>query len=184
LCPFCPRAHRHIDFILLLHPTEIFKPTNTGRLIADVFPSNVYAFCWDRTRASDELLALLKDENRLCLLVFPVRGRPERVPRKLYEHMPKTSKKITCILLDGTWKQASRMFHLSRWLDTVACLQLPTQNVVRAYRLRLSHQENYLSTAEAAALCLEMAQELKNAAVLREYFSVFNMRYKSTSCRV
>ena len=51
---------------------------------------------------------------------------------------------------------------------------------MRGYEVRKSHQEHYLSTAEAAALCLEMAGELRVACALQDYFLLFNQHYLAT----
>ncbi|HTF84197.1 MAG TPA: DTW domain-containing protein, partial [Cellvibrio sp.] len=35
LCQWRPQSMSECDFVLLMHRDEVFKPTNTGRLIAD-----------------------------------------------------------------------------------------------------------------------------------------------------
>lgn len=180
LCPWRPTMSANCEFVLLMHRDEIFKPTNTGRLIADVLPAQTYVFCWSRTEPAEELLALLKDGRRRCVLVFPAEAASTASnPHEVISTLPEDDKITTFILLDGTWKQSGRMFHLSRWLDTVPCVQLPDV-LVRGYSVRKSHQENYLSTAEAAGLCLQMARELRVADALIDYFQLFNLHYLAT----
>jgi DTW domain-containing protein YfiP len=180
LCAFRPQAETSVDFVLLLHRDEILKPTNTGRLVADVFPTNTYAFTWDRTEPPAELIDMLNDPTRHCLLVFPEEANAAVARnRPLVAHLPIDSRKTTFILLDGTWKQSGRMFHLSRWLDEIACVVLP-EGMERGYAVRKSHQDDYVSTAEAAALCLHVAGEQDNASVLVDYFTLFNRHYVAT----
>ena len=45
---------------LIMTKKEVFKPSNTGWLIADVVSDN-FAFIWSRTETDDGLLALLSD---------------------------------------------------------------------------------------------------------------------------
>jgi len=188
MCSWRPQLQSKSEFILLMHRIEVFKPTNTGRLIADVLPQQTHVFCWSRTEPEKELLALLSDENRQCFIVFPANadsntGTPETMSRKVVKKIPDNQKIATFILLDGTWKQSGRMFHLSRWLDGVACISLSDvllRDYVKGYAMRKSHQDNYLSTAEAAALCLELIGEQKNSAVLLNYFQLFNEHYLAT----
>lgn len=180
ICPWCPILHSRCEFVLLMHRDEVFKPTNTGRLLADVLPRQTHVYCWSRTDADAELLALLADPQRLCLVVFPVEAAEVAANRRqLVTALPDDSRIPTFILLDGTWKQSGRMFHLSRWLDGVPCVQLPEVDAA-TYAVRKSHQDHYVSTAEAAALCLRLARESAAAQGLMDYFQVFNQHYLAT----
>lgn len=180
LCPWRPTMSANCEFVLLMHRDEVFKPTNTGRLIADVLPAQTHVFCWSRTEPDEKLLLLLGDPCRRCVLVFPAEAASTAsIPHEIISTLPEDDKITTFILLDGTWKQSGRMFHLSRWLDAVPCVQLP-EVLVRGYAVRKSHQEHYLSTAEAAGLCLQMARELRVADALIDYFQLFNLHYLAT----
>ncbi|WP_062066261.1 tRNA-uridine aminocarboxypropyltransferase [Cellvibrio sp. OA-2007] len=180
LCPWRPELAARSEFVLLMHTDEVFKPTNTGRLIADILPRQTHAFCWSRTQPAPELLALLSDPQRRCLIVFPVDASDASAkPRQLIAELPDDGKINTFVVLDGTWKQSGRMFHLSRWLENIPCVILP-EALVRGYAVRKSHQEHYLSTAEAASLCLEMAGEPRIANALQDYFQLFNVHYLAT----
>lgn len=178
MCAWRPQSESPVDFALLVHRKELFKPTNTGRLIVDVFPrTNV--FLWNRLEAPEGLESLLNDPQRECFVVFPADGT-ENCSRKVTRALPPASdKKTTLILLDGTWKQCSRMIGLSRWLDRVPCLSLP-EILVRSYSVRDSGKSHRFSTAEAAISCLLLAQETQPAETLRHYFSVFNQHYLAT----
>ncbi len=180
ICSWRPVLSSATEFVLLMHRDEVFKPTNTGRLIADVLPAQTHVFCWSRTEPAAELLTLLSDPGRLCVLVFPAEAAVSASqPRPLVHELPKDGRVVTFVLLDGTWKQSGRMFHLSRWMDTLPCVQLP-DSLNRGYAVRKSHQEHYLATAEAAALCLQMAGEAHLAEVLNDYFRLFNVHYLAT----
>ncbi|MBB5210955.1 tRNA-uridine aminocarboxypropyltransferase [Microbulbifer hydrolyticus] len=181
ICAWRPSAESSlecsVDFVLLMHRKELFKPTNTGRLIVDVFPGTP-AFLWNRLEAPEELKAIFDDPHRDCYVVFPADGT-ENCARETVRALPDSNKKTTLILLDGTWKQCSRMIGLSRWLDRVPCLSLP-ENLVRSYSVRDSGRSHRFSTAEAAISCLLLAQEVQPADTLRHYFSVFNQHYLAT----
>lgn len=180
ICSWRPLVTARSEFVLLMHRDEVLKPTNTGRLIADVLPSNTHVFCWSRTEPDVALLAMLHDPARRCLIVFPEEaGDAAANSRDLLATLPADGRINTFILLDGTWKQSGRMFHLSRWLGGFPCVVLP-EVAGRGYAVRKSHQDNYLSTAEAAALCLHMANETGAADVLLDYFQLFNLHYLAT----
>lgn len=175
LCAYTPRLQSRNEFLLLLHRNEVFKPTNTGRLIADALPGQTHVSCWHRLQPEAELLQLLADPARRCCVVFPDDQGPQQEPAVLAEPGQAT----TFVLLDGTWKQARRMISLSRWLDAVPRLTLP-ESLVRGYTVRKSLHEHQLATAEAAALCLSLAGETEQASVLLDYFALFNVHYKAT----
>lgn len=180
ICFWRPELAARCEFVLLMHRDEVFKPTNTGRLIADVLPEQTHVFCWSRTEPAQELVDLLGDPRRRCVIVFPADANEAgSKPRTLMTELPDDEKITTFILLDGTWKQSGRMFHLSRWLEAIPCVILP-EALVRGYAVRKSHQEHYLSTAEAAGLCLEMAGEVCTAKALQDYFELFNVHYLAT----
>ena len=176
LCQWRPQSMSECDFVLLMHRDEVFKPTNTGRLIADIFPDNTHVFAWSRTEPDAELLCLLNDPQRQCFIIYP---SAENESREVYTTPVVSDKRRTFILLDGTWKQSSRMFHLSRWLDKLPVLCLP-ETLLRGYAVRKSHQDNYLSTVEAAALCLQVAGESRQSEILLDYFALFNLHYLAT----
>ncbi len=177
ICAWRPQRRSECEFVLLMHRDEVLKPTNTGRLVADVLPAQTQAFCWSRTDPDAELLALLADPARRCVLVYPAQTAISG--EMLLQQQAEDKRLLTFILLDGTWKQSGRMFHLSRWLESVTCVNLEVLQG-RGYAVRKSHQDDYVSTAEAAALCLTLAGEDENAAVLCDYFALFNHHYVAT----
>lgn len=176
LCPWRREIDSGCDFVVLMHRNEIFKPTNSGRLIADLLPRNTHLFIWDRTQPDPQLLALLNDPERECVIVFP---SAEIDARPVASATISSDKTPTFILLDGTWKQSGRMFHLSRWLDALPCFSLP-ETLLRGYAVRKSHQEHFVSTLEAAGLCLQMVGEQAQSELMFDYFSLFNLHYLAT----
>lgn len=179
ICAWLPNKTSRAEFILLMHRDEILKPTNTGRLIADCFPEQTHAFAWHRTEPPQALLDLLADSHYQHYIVFPESSASTaRIARDIVSEPSKT-KPARFILLDGTWKQGGRMFHLSAWLEGIPCISLPDE-VVRRYAVRKSEHEHYLSTAEAAALCLMANQEPEAAELLIDYFDLFNLHYVAT----
>lgn len=180
MCDWRVNLKSTCEFVLLMHRNEVFKPTNTGRLIADIFPDQTHVYCWSRTDLDADLAKILKDEKRRCLIVFPIAASESGAnTHGVVDELPDDEKINTFILLDGTWKQSGRMFHLSRWLDGIPCVALPDAPL-KGYAVRKSHQDNYVSTAEAAALCLAMAGDTFSSEVLVDYFQLFNQHYLAT----
>src|SRR5471030_2538407 len=63
-------------FCLVMFDTEPMKPSNTGRLIADVLP-DTQAFMWSRTQTDPALLEAIADTSRQAYVVFPASFRSE-----------------------------------------------------------------------------------------------------------
>ncbi len=181
ICAWRRPSQCNIEFVLLMHRDEIYKPTNTGRLIADLFPEQCHAFIWDRVNPPTALLTLLQDPTRHCQILFPpTEDTSRRVLQSPFDHAD--DRLPTVIVLDGTWKQASRMARKSDWLSHLPTLDLSAviANNTRqsgGYRVRQASDASRLSTTEAAALVLQSANSVQAADQLLDYFEIFNEHY-------
>ncbi|MCG7543604.1 DTW domain-containing protein [Pseudoalteromonas sp. MM17-2] len=158
---------------LLMYHNESFKPSNTGRLIADIVPQN-FAFRWDRTDPDPALLALLEDSRYQPWVVFPEQGvEPQRVCTEVQRIEGKTP---LFIFLDGTWREAKKMMRKSPYLDDFPVLSIAPEQV-SDYRLRIAPHEHQLGTAEVAIMVLELAEQHQAATKLAEHFIDFRNAY-------
>ncbi len=175
ICRWRAEVCMGMDVVIVMHREEVFKPTNTGRLIEDTLPHNSFVFEWSRTRPSPALLHLLDSADRRVVVLYPageegLQVTPEQVSA------PGDEKRLTLVVLDGTWRQARRMFHLSPWLNRHPRLQL--QDVQPgAYAVRAAPRDQQLATAEAVAAAMAQCGETAAAELLAAYFSVFNQHY-------
>ncbi|WP_028112642.1 tRNA-uridine aminocarboxypropyltransferase [Ferrimonas kyonanensis] len=173
-CRYQLPQQTQVDFCLVMHRKEPLKPTNTGRLIADILP-DTSAFIWDRTEPDPAMLAVLQDPNRQPYLVFPGeyidQGEVLAAPRPWPE-----GKRPLFVLLDATWAQARKIYFKSPYLQTLPVLSIDPDRLSN-YRLREAAHQHQLATAEVAAMVLELAGEPDAADVLDAYFQVFSQRY-------
>ncbi len=161
-----------------MHRKELYKTTNTGHLVAGLFPESCSVYLWSRTEPDANLLAELSDERRQIVLLFPenqttnLADRPSQQP----------DRPLTVILLDGTWKQASRMANLSHWLKDQKRLSITSESTSQHEQqyLRKAPESHQLSTAQAAAWVLKHYNEVDNAELLNHTFAVFNQHCIST----
>lgn len=181
LCTWRRSMKSDIDIVLLMHDQEILKPTNTGRLIADCFPENCHAFQWSRTEPDIELMSLINNPSRQCFILFPGEFRAERqvyrAPSSDTLNTLCDGKTPTILLLDGTWKQARKMY-LSKWLHALPTLSLEPGSLAR-YQLRQAPKEHQLSTAEAGMMVLNAFGQTRQANLLARYFDLFNHHYQA-----
>ncbi|MGM0637033.1 MAG: tRNA-uridine aminocarboxypropyltransferase [Pseudomonadota bacterium] len=181
LCPYAVTAESEVRVWLLTHSMEHHKPTNTGRLIRDVLP-DTEVFTWYRTAPDERLLALLEDKRYAPFVIFPddqpdyadrVVGIDAVAEAKRQRRMP------VLILLDGTWRQARRIFRKSPYLDRLPVLPLRTERLTR-YRLRKPASAEHLCTAEVAAELLRQGGDVNAAQALDDYFDAFNDSYAAS----
>nr|WP_219737997.1 MULTISPECIES: tRNA-uridine aminocarboxypropyltransferase [unclassified Pseudomonas] len=173
LCAWRPTVETRSGVCLIMTGKEVFKPSNTGWLIADVVRDN-HAFIWSRTEPDPRMLALLNDPQWQPYLVFPGEYvEPSRVTNTV---VPDSSKRPLFILLDATWTEARKIFRKSPYFDRLPILSLLPDRLSR-YRLRRSTRSEHLCTAEVAALCLELAGDSDAASALDAYFDVFSQHY-------
>ncbi|MBZ9538964.1 DTW domain-containing protein [Modicisalibacter tunisiensis] len=181
LCAFRVTAESTTRVWLLTHPLEHYKPTNTGRLIGDVL-ANTEVFTWQRTEPDERLLALLDDPGFAPFVVFPD-DQPDYAHRVVGPEAVREARDDgripVLILLDGTWRQARRIFRKSAYLDALPVLPLHTQRHTR-YHLRKPASAAHLCTAEVAAELLRQVGDTAAADVLDDYFDVFNDSYASS----
>ena len=162
ICAAIPAPSARSAFLFLMYTGECFKPTNTGRLIADVAADN-HAFVWDRTEPDPDLLALLNNPDYQPIVIFPTQYA---VPERCITEVNPTGKTPLFILLDGTWREAKKMFSKSPYLDPFPVLGIqPLQ--ASSYQLREAAHLHQLCTAEVAIEVLKLAGDLAAATALQ-----------------
>lgn len=172
LCDTIAPTAARSRFCLVMFDTEPMKPSNTGRLIADVLPDTL-AFQWSRTAPPQALIDLCQSDEYQPIVVFPASYAGSE---RLVLSAPPPGKPPLFIMLDGTWTEARKMFRKSPWLDALPVISVDLSRV-SAYRLRVAHSEDQYCTAEVAIALLDLAQDTLAAQALGEHFVLFRERY-------
>ncbi|MBC7178424.1 MAG: DTW domain-containing protein, partial [Klebsiella pneumoniae] len=115
LCATLTSAQAASRFCLVMFDTEPMKPSNTGRLIADILP-DTEAFQWSRTEPPQALLDLVAHPDYQPMVVFPASYAG---PDRQVLSAPPSGKPPLFIMLDGTWTEARKMFRKSPYLDAL-----------------------------------------------------------------
>ncbi|WNO61539.1 tRNA-uridine aminocarboxypropyltransferase [Rheinheimera sp. MMS21-TC3] len=176
ICASKPSVDSHCAFCFIMYTGECYKPSNTGRIIADVIANN-YAYVWDRTQPNPNMLALLQNPLYAPIVVFPQQyAEAERCINSPLELASVQAGKIPLfIMLDGTWREAKKMFK-SPYLAKLAVLGIqPEQG--SGYQLREAAHLHQLCTAEVAIEVLKLAKDHTAAEALTRYFDVFRQAY-------
>ena len=113
ICDLRTQANSQCSFLLIMSDNEVLKPSNTGRLIADIIP-DTHAFIWHRTEPNQALLDVLNDEKYQPFLIFPSEyAHQDQVVHTEKPMVMATDKTPLFILIDSTWRQAKRIFRKS-----------------------------------------------------------------------
>ncbi|MCE9678405.1 DTW domain-containing protein [Shewanella sp. AS1] len=176
-CSSVRQLNSNVSFLLIMYDDEVLKPSNSGRLIADLIP-DTHAYIWSRNYVSRPLLQLLGNPKYQPYLVFP--GEYARAGQSVLSSIELThqadelsqQKRPLFILLDGCWREAVKMFNKSPYLHHLPILSFTPETAAR-YGLRKGKREFQLGTAEVAALALATAGEVDNAYSLNLWFSLF-----------
>lgn len=180
ICQLKPTINSDCAFVLLMHEKEVLKPSNTGKLIADII-DETYAFIWARTEVDEQLLTLINDEQYQPYVVFPEQYKHQE-QRVCHQPNLDTAKKPLFILIDASWREAKRIFRKSPYLNSLPLLSIHPTDFEKLtdrslYQLRKTEQENQLCTAQVASLLLKLAEEDNNANTLSLWLGLFNYRY-------
>ncbi|MCS2149569.1 tRNA-uridine aminocarboxypropyltransferase [Scandinavium manionii] len=172
LCETLMPSAARSRFCLVMFDTEPMKPSNTGRLIADILP-DTEAFQWSRTEPPQALLDLVRNPDYQPMVVFPASyaGAEREVITA-----PPSGKPPLFIMLDGTWTEARKMFRKSPYLDGLPVISVDLSRV-SAYHLRAAQAEGQYCTAEVAIALLDLANDTEAAGALGKHFQCFRARY-------
>ncbi|WP_299074570.1 tRNA-uridine aminocarboxypropyltransferase [uncultured Paraglaciecola sp.] len=176
ICALRPSTVSRSAFCIVMYKNEYYKPSNTGKLIADVIPDN-YAFRWDRVAPDPALISLLNNPKYQPIVVFPQQyadaHRCIDSPQDLSSIQQ--GKIPLFVMLDGTWREASKMF------KSPSFSHLPVLGIqpeaASVYQLREAAHAHQLCTAEVAIEILKLAADEQAAEALQVYFQHFKGAY-------
>jgi DTW domain-containing protein YfiP len=154
---------------------EFSRPSNTARLLELVNPESTELILWERTKAPKKLIEYIDSEKYEIYLLFPT-DENEVLEGKGQD---KNSEKIPAfIILDGTWKEASKILRKSDYLKKLPRISL--NPIHRSeYTLRRGASEGELCTIEAAIEVLKLNCEFEKAKVVKSTFDLFLKSFKA-----
>ncbi|GIU40251.1 MULTISPECIES: tRNA-uridine aminocarboxypropyltransferase [unclassified Shewanella] len=172
-CRYRKQIDSELGFMLIMYDDEVLKPSNSGRLIADIIP-DTHAFIWSRSEPNRKMLSIINDPSYQPYVIFPSEYAVEgqQVVDRVEPSLLPAGKKPLLILLDGSWREAIKMFRKSEYLHHLPLFSFSPESTA-SYALRKGARDFQLGTAEVAALALSAAGETENSAVLESWFAFF-----------
>lgn len=178
ICSEIQKTEPLADFWLLMHHNEFYKPSNTGRLICNSFPSTGVSE-WQRLSMPSAFESVLQARKSSACIVFP---KASDYQHRMIEDVALLSDRPLFIIPDGTWRQARRIFRHSPYLQDLPVIE-PNVFMKSRYFLRKAEQDHHLCTAEVAVALLEQMGDLQGAEVLMHNFNLFNQKYYAAKGR-
>jgi DTW domain-containing protein len=161
ICPIIPKVQTRTKFLILRHVQEENRPSNTGRLAALAMPNARIVACGGGNRIGG---VSLEDELQLTQgtwLLWPDAtgtraGMTESPPEQV-------------VVLDGTWRQARRLYSRMPILRSMPQMVLPVPALNRD-RLRKQNRSDGMSTIEAIAAAVAKIEGADAAVPLERLF--------------
>ncbi|MFT5874702.1 MAG: DTW domain-containing protein YfiP [Clostridium sp.] len=175
ICYKSPKIKTNARIWILSTEKEFYRPSNTARLLALANPNSTEIFLWERTKIPDKLVDNLNNEIYAPFLLFPIENYETEDRKVEYKN---TGKIPAFIIIDGTWKEARKIFRRSAYLEKVPIISLEP-NFKSKYDLRRGVVDGNLCTIEAAIEVLIINGEIENSQVINEFYNLFLKSYKT-----
>ncbi|ENK2024979.1 DTW domain-containing protein [Vibrio alginolyticus] len=167
MCSLMPKITSEHNILLLMHPNELKRDTNTGQLLEHC-QLNIERVIWDRKQPPAELLSLLADPSRYPVLLFPC--EESITLEDVVLQSQQQTKTPLFIILDATWQEARKMINKSLWLEGIPTMGL-SASADSQYQLRRNQQQGNLCTFEVAAHLLGQLGEQNNQQQMQRFFA-------------
>ena len=177
ICHVAAKIKTNSKIWILSTEKEFYRPSNTARLLKLINPNSTEVFLWERLKAPEKLLTNLNNDIYEPFLLFPVENNNTKC--RIVEY--KEAGKIPAfIIIDGTWKEARKIFRKSSYLEKVPIISLEP-NFKSIYDLRRGSKEGNLCTIEAAIDVLKISGEDKYSNIVNDFYNLFLKSYKAGS---
>lgn len=160
---------------ILSSEREFYRPSNTARLLKLINPDSTEIFLWERINNPEQLIQNINLEKYSVFILFPAESK--ELEKRIVNFKP-TEKVPAFIFLDGTWKEARRIFRKSDFLKGLPIISIEP-NFASSYDLRRGAAVGNLCTIEAAIAILKMNGEHEISQAVEDYYKLFLKSYKA-----
>jgi hypothetical protein len=175
ICQKSAKVSTKAKFWILSSEREFYRPSNTARLLKLINPNSTEILLWERTKSPEQLIETIRQETYTVFVVFPAENEELEKRKVQFEQTEITP---AFIILDGTWKEARRIFRKSDFLNDLPIVSIKP-NYQTNFDLRRGAAEGNLCTIEAVIEILKMNGEIETSQVIDDYFKLFLKSYKA-----
>jgi len=177
VCAKAPKIKTFAKVWILSTEKEFYRASNTARLLKLINPNSTEIFLWERTKIPEELVLNLNNDLYEPFLLFPIDNCETKKRKVEYKN---TGKIPVFIIIDGTWKEARKIFRRSSYLEKLPIISLEP-DFKSKYDLRKGAKDGNLCTIEAVIEVLNINGEFKNSQIVNEFYNLFLKSYKAGS---
>lgn len=157
LCSAVQKIDSPYNILVLQHPKEVEVYKNTVSLLG-LCLKDIKVFVGEQWGG---LSAFGLSELDSCFLIFPGEDARlmnlEKIRLNLDENIGEA--KITLILIDGTWRQAKRIYRENKWLKSLPKFSFEVGKYCSNYKIRKEPEVGFLSTLEALVYSVREASQ-------------------------
>ena len=175
ICNKAVQVRTKVKLWILSSEREFYRPSNTARLLKLINPDSTEIFLWERTKSPEQLIKNISMEEYSVFIVFPSENEQLETRKVEFE---RTCKMPAFIFLDGTWKEARKIFRKSDFLKDLPIVSIEP-NYISKYDLRKGAGNGNLCTIEAAIEILRMTGEIETSQSIEDYYNLFLRSYKA-----
>ena len=175
ICHKSAKVRTRAKFWILSSEREFYRPSNTARLLKLINPDSTEIFLWERTKSPEHLIENIRGDKYSAFILFPTENEELENRNVKFEL---TAKIPAFIILDGTWKEARKIFRKSYFLKGLPIVSI-APNYVSNYDLRRGAAEGNLCTIEAAIEMIKMSGEIGTSQIIEDYYKLFLKSYKA-----
>jgi DTW domain-containing protein YfiP len=178
VCEYLPTITADWDLVLLTHPNELRRATNTGKWLSKSI-AQCQVLEWSRTGIPNELNDILSSACYQPVLLFP--GHDSQLLTS--EGVQSNARRLVFIVLDGTWQEAKKMYNRSPWLKALPHYHIQMSGHSR-YSLRRNQAPDHFCTLEVGTHLLSLSDKLtlphqNNSGQLTHFFEYYLQCYQA-----
>lgn len=175
ICDRTVKIETEAKIWILSSEKEFYKPSNTARLLKLANSNSTEIFLWERIKKPEKLIENINDERYQPFLLFPVEDDESKNRKVTYK---KPSKIPAFILIDGTWKEARRIYRKSDYLKDLPIISLQP-SYKSQFDIRRGGGDGNLCTIEAVIEVLKINGEVENSDTIKAFYDLFLRSYKA-----
>lgn len=175
ICNKSAKVRSRAKLLILSSEREFYRPSNTARLLKLINPDATKIFLWERTKSPQQLIEYINSEKYTTFVLFPAEN--EELEKRKEEFEP-TDKIPAFIIIDGTWKEARKIFRKSEFLKDLPIVSIES-NKASNYDLRRGAAKGNLCTIETCIEILKMNGEFETSQAIDDYYKLFLKNYKA-----
>ncbi|WP_261816379.1 tRNA-uridine aminocarboxypropyltransferase [Vibrio gallicus] len=171
VCEQLPQVNIGFELVILYHPNELQRATNTGKLLTKSLVGATH-YQWSRTEPPAELLTRIAEHDNVKLLF------PSNTSAPLTHDEPN---KVLYIILDATWQEAKKMWRQSPWLQQLSQVHIES-NRLSQYTLRRNQEQGNLCTFEVGSALVATHEGTHSTQKLERFFEHYLKVFQADRC--